>query len=370
MKLKLSIFLISLFSFLSFVQITKAQDIPVPQETFEKAQVIKITSDGVKEIAGFKTNFQDLTLKILDEPDMGKEINLEYGGQIQITKEQKVHEGDTVILSKTVTPDGPTYVITDTYRLNYLPYLFALFFLILILVAGKKGLGSVLGLVISLAVILKFIIPQIINGADPLLVSIIGSVAIVLITTYLAHGISRQTTLALIATFIALIIAASLSIFAVKLTSLAGIGDEEAVSLLLAGKTSNLNLQGLLLGGIIIGTLGALNDITTTQVAAIFELKKTDKHLNFTKLITKASSIGREHAVSLVNTLILAYAGSSLAIFIFFLINPGNYPLWVIINSEIIMDEVVRSLAGTVGLILAIPIVNILACWYITKDHV
>lgn len=336
---------------------------PVHAEEFEKAEAISIDKAGVNNIDGTKVKFQDLTLKIISGSDVDREIKLENGGTTFITDAQLVKKGDILILDKTQSG----YLIVDKYRLDYIPYLLVGFAVLLLFVAGWKGIGSILGLTLSLVIIIFFIVPLILNGSSPLLVAILGSLAILLFSTYLAHGISKQTTIALASTFIALIIASILSFAGVAFTKLAGIGDDTAVSLLTASSTSNINLQGLLLAGIIIGTLGALNDITTTQSATIFELKETNKNLKFEDLVKKGSKVGKEHIVSLVNTLVLAYAGSSLAIFIYFVINPGKQPIWVVLNNEVIVDEVVRTIAGTCGLILAIPICTYIASWWVTK---
>ena len=357
-------FLFSLILIFEFSSSVKAQDnSQIPQEEFEKAEVLSIDKQGVLDSDGIKVKFQNLTLKIISGSDTNKIIKLQNGGQTFITDAGLVKSGEVLILDKV----SNNFLIVDKYRLNYIPYLLIGFVLLLIIVAGWKGLGSILGLIISLAVILGFIIPQIINGSNPLLIAITGSSVILLVSTYLAHGISKQTTIALTSTFIALIIASILSVFAVNFTKLAGIGDDAAVSLLTASSTSSINLQGLLLAGIIIGTLGALNDITTTQSATIFELHATNKNLKFHELIKKGSRVGKEHIVSLVNTLVLAYAGSSLAIFIYFVLNPSKQPLWVVLNNEILIDEVVRTVAGTCGLILAIPICTYIASWWVTK---
>ncbi len=334
------------------------------QEEFEKAQVLSIDKEGLIDVGGTKAKFQDLTLKFISGSDNNKTIKLENGGQSFITDAQLVQKGDVLILDK--TPNG--YLIIDKYRLDYIPFLLIGFAALLLFVAGKKGLGSILGLIISLAVILGFITPQIISGANPLLVTFIGASVILLVSTYLAHGVSKKTTVALISTFIALIIAIILSLVFVNFTKLAGIGDDAAVSLLNATTTMNINLQGLLLAGIVIGTLGALNDITTTQSATIFELHNTNKKLKLNDLIKKGNKVGQEHIVSLVNTLVLAYAGSSLAIFIYFVMNPSNQPLWVVLNNEVIIDEIVRTIAGTCGLILAIPICTYIASFIATLD--
>jgi uncharacterized membrane protein len=361
---KLNIFIIlaltiltSLFLFLSS-QTTFAQQ-PNPtqnlKQEFYKAQITKILKQGEQNIAGNKTPYQVVQIKILDGNNQGKTITLNYGKNTTITPSQKLKPDDTVILQYTQN----TYTIYDKYRLTNILYIFLAFFFLVCIIAGWKGFGSILGLGISLAVILLYMLPQILSGANPLQTSIIASLIILLVTTYLAHGISKQTTIALISTFISLLITVWISSFFIHITQLTGINDE--TSTLLFGPTSHINLSGLLLAGIIIGTLGALNDITTTQAATIFSLAKQNPKATYKKLFITGFYIGREHIVSMVNTLVLAYAGSALTLLLFFILNPQKIPYWVILNNETISDEIIRTLAGSMGLILVVPIVTLLA---------
>jgi uncharacterized membrane protein len=221
-------------------------------------------------------------------------------------------------------------------------------------------------MIISLLVILLFIVPNILKGTDPLTVTLIGSSIILVLTTYLAHGVSKKTTIALFSTLVSLGLTAFFAIFAISLTKITGLGNEDFYTLQL-GPTSIINIQGLFLSAIIIGTLGALNDITTTQAATIFELKKLDSKLKFIDLFQKGLTVGKEHIASLINTLVLAYAGSSFAIFIFFVLNPAKIPTWVILNNEIVTDEVIKIIAGSAGLLLSVPIVTIIASYVFSK---
>lgn len=356
--------LLLLFTFLFLKSPALAQPSQVPKQDFHKGLVIQVTKEGTKSFYGTNNLYQELNVKILDGKDSGKNIQVENGGQIHITKSMLVKKGDTVVLSQVTNPDNKvSYAVYDIYRLNYLPYLIGAFVIFVLVIAGLKGLGSLLGMIVSLGVIGVFIVPSILHGYNPLLICTIGSFVILFVTTYLAHGFSKQTTVALISTLIALLFTALLSAFVVNLTRLAGVGNEDAVSLQLSTTTASINLQGLLLGGIIIGTLGALNDITTTQSAAIFELAK-HKNFEFEKLLLAGFNVGREHIASLVNTLLLAYVGSSLALFIYFVLNPSGQPLWVILNGETVFDEIIIIITGSLGLISVVPIVTILATFF------
>lgn len=277
--------------------------------------------------------------------------------------DRKLQKGDEVVLLEEKKTDGTlSYTISDIYRVNNLFYVLIFFFALVLIMAGRKGLGSIIGLGISIAVLLFYIVPQILNGADPLFTSITGALAITFSTIYLAHGVSRQTTVALVGTLLSLILTGIFAVGMASLLRLSGAGSEDAYMLQLSGV--DINLQGLLLGGIIIGALGVLDDITTAQAAAIFTLAETNEKLTVRKLIEKGLRIGKEHITSLVNTLVLAYAGASMPLFLFFVINPLGQPWWVILNYPMIMEEIVRTLAGSIGLILAVPITTVLAAFF------
>lgn len=336
-----------------------------PKETFSKGTVSRIVKEGYKSFVGKKQYYQIVSLKLENEPSA---IKLTYGGQTTINPSQKLKKGDEVVVLIAKFPDQPpAYHIIDRYRLTPLPFLIIGFFILIIAFAGKKGVGSIFGMLISLGVILFYIVPLILQGYDALLVTITGALFIMVTTIYLSHGFSKQTTVAVVSTFISLVITGLLAIYFVNLLALQGLGSEENMSLQFGADF--INLQGMLLGGIIIASLGVLDDTTTTQSATIFELAKTNAKLPFGSLVEKGLAIGKEHIAALVNTLVLAYAGVSLSLFIFFVLNPANHPLWVILNSENIVEEIVRTIAGSVGLILAVPITTLLAAWVVSKRN-
>ncbi|EKD64447.1 MAG: hypothetical protein ACD_50C00388G0004 [uncultured bacterium] len=343
-----------------------AQTFPAaPKQEIFKAKVMEIIDEGERVIGEFKNPFQKVKVRILEGSDKDKELTIDHGGTVSIREEQKVKEGETIVLSKFSSPQRTYYQIIDKYRLDSLLYIVIFFFVLVLALSRWKGLGSIIGLAISLLVIVKFIVPQILEGKDPLFVSIIGSLFIMITTIYLAHGFSKRTSVALGATVIALILTGIISFLFVDIVKLSGLGGEGAYNLSF-GQTGVINFKGLLLGGMIIGALGVLDDITTSLSAAIFELNKANNKLGFFELAKSGLSIGREHISSLVNTLALAYAGASLPIFLLIILNPAGWPLWAILNSEIIIEEVIRTLAGSIGLILAVPLTAVFASWVST----
>lgn len=331
------------------------------------AKITQIISEGEVVVSSYKNPYQTVKIKLLEGVDKNKEVVIEHGKMSTIRKEQKVQEGETVVVKKYISPQKTEYQIIDTYRLDTIAYLAILFFLLVIAMSRWKGIGSILGLCISFAIITGYIIPQILAGEDPLLVSIVGSVIILATTIYLAHGFSKKTTVALVATCASLLLSGILAVLFVFLTKLTGFGNDDVYSLQF-GQTQIINARGLLLGGIIIGSLGVLDDITTSLTTSVFELAKNNPAQTIKKLAKSAFTIGSEHISSLVNTLVLAYAGAALPLFLFIVLNPTHQPLWVIINSELIAEEIVRTLAGSIGLVLAVPITVLLAVGIVKRS--
>ncbi len=285
----------------------------------------------------------------------------------EVINQIKVQVGDQVIILSTTQNNQTDYVITDYNRLPMIGLITAIFLLSVLLLSRWKGLFSMLALILSLIVLIRYIAPAILHGGNPLLISLGGACALILPIFYLGHGWNKKTTLAAVSTFISILLAALIAALFVQLTKLAGLGSEDAAFLQLSADQS-LNLQGLLLGGIIIGALGVLDDITITQTTSIAELKEVNPTLTRSELFRRGLNLGREHIASLVNTLALAYVGASFPLFLLFTIN-NNQPWWAILNSEMMAEEIIRSLVGSMALILAVPITTGLASYYIGSPN-
>lgn len=351
------ILFIALFIY-AFTPQVFAQSAKAPSQEMMKGKILDSGSKELDETG----KLQKITFKI--QLDGNKIISAEYRPS-ELNK-IPLDVGTEVVITKTPTSTGTVNLIMDVYRIPSLIYFLLAFIVIAILIVGRKGVGSLLGLIISLVVILYGIVPLILKGYDPLTVTIAFSLVILLFTTYLAHGVSKQTTIALVATFISLLITLVISYVCLVILALNGLGNENVYDLYFA-TGSAINAKGLLLSGIIIATLGALNDVTVTQAVTLFEMKKLSPHITLVDLIKKGLGIGREHGASMVNTIVLAYAGSSLFVFIFFIVNPQKQPLWAILNNEFMVEEIVKALAGTMGILLSVPIVTVLAAWAAEK---
>jgi uncharacterized membrane protein len=331
------------------------------REEYYKGRIIDMTKDPVRDEFGFAQRL--IKVQITSGEKSGEIVQVPVVSSGSPT-EQEYSLGEKVVIVETRGPIGNQFFIADRYRLPSLMYILLAFFLLAVIFAGIKGFTSVLGLVFSIFVLGAFIVPQIATGSNPLLVSVIGAFIIAFISLYLAHGFNKRTTLALGSTLITLVIASLFAVITVSLTKLFGLGSEEA-AFLQAGQFGNVDTRGLLLGGIIIGALGVLDDITTAQVATVDEILKANPKLKIKDLYRRSISVGKEHIASLVNTLVLAYAGASMPLFLLF--TTSTQPHWVTVNSEFIAEEMVRTIVGSAALILAVPISTYIAAYYFTK---
>ncbi|HIE56583.1 MAG TPA: YibE/F family protein, partial [Chromatiaceae bacterium] len=306
-------------------------------------------------------------LKILGGEEEGKIVTVKHGDIISLREDQRVKEGDNVVITKAESGDIEEYEIIDKYRLPGVALVALLFFITAIAFGRKQGLMSIIGLAITVIVLIWYIIPSIVNGGNPFVVSLIGAGVIAATSIYMSHGFKKRTTIAFLSTIITLVISAILSIIFVDLTRLSGAGTEESFFLQF-GTLDFINLKGLLLGGIIIGALGVLDDITTAQSTAVEEIAKANPKLGIKELYKRGTSIGKEHIASLVNTLVLAYAGASFPLLILFSVE-GIEPFWVTLNHEYMVEEIVRTLVGSTALIFAVPITTYLAARTFSKQR-
>ncbi|MEK7122315.1 MAG: YibE/F family protein, partial [Patescibacteria group bacterium] len=287
--------------------------IQFPSDEYFRAEVIRALEKGDEQAETMSVIVQQVRLRIVSGREKGLEVTAQNALLSNKSEGLLLKEGDAVVGVKSYNIDGVAYAVTDRFRLFSLVGIFIFFFALVAFFGRMRGVLSLGGLLVSIVIIAAFIVPQILAGRDPLAVSIVGSFAILGISLYLAHGFSKQTSVALASTAVTLVCAAVVAVVFVKLGQFFGSGSEEALYLQF-GNAQDINLRGLLLGGIIIGTLGVLDDITTVQTATIKELKEANSAYSFAELFRRGMSVGREHIASLVNTLALAYTGASLPI--------------------------------------------------------
>lgn len=294
----------------------------------------------------------------------GQEVTLEAGSEFQpLNRNQRLNVGTAVVVANQELVDGQAeYVLADIYRLPVLVWLGLGFFTLVLVISRRQGFFSILGMLGSLLILTYVMVPQILAGQNPVLVSLLGCLVVATVTVYLSHGFNRNSHISLAAMGLTLGAVSLLSFVVVQLAQLVGLGSEEAYYLQF-GPASQVNLQGLLLAGIMLGALGVLDDITIAQVSLVNQLKQAKPEIDFWELYQRGLAVGRDHVASLVNTLILAYAGTSLPLFLLFTLNQTQ-PAWVVINGQMVAEEVVRTLAGSIGLVLAVPLTTLAASYF------
>jgi uncharacterized membrane protein len=323
------------------------------------ARVVEILDEGSVDLGQGNTQpYQRLLLRVEGGTMAGQEVIVEDGTTNIISSERLFSPGDRVYLERAVGPDQDRLYISDFVRTGPLIGIAALFVGLTILVGRGRGLRSLGGTLFSLVIIFAFVVPQILAGRDPVGVSILGSVLLLAVSTYLTYGWNFKAHAAIAGMTLSLALTGGLAMLFVKWTHLTGLSAEES-SYLVMEMGQDINLRGLVLGGIIIGSLGVLDDICVGQASAVFELAKANRDLNWLDLFRRSFNIGRDHIAAMVNTLLLAYVGTSMPLMLVFTIY--QEPIWRRINREPIAEEIVRTLVGSVGLVLAVPITGLIA---------
>jgi uncharacterized membrane protein len=315
-------------------------------ETFEGEPDPFMESDGT---------MLTVSVELLDGPDEGQVIELD----VDPTGYPEFNEGDRLVITPRVGADGDTeYYISDFQRLPALTWLLGLFVVAVLLIGRWHGLRSLLGLGLSLLIVVRFIVPSILSGQNPPLVALVGALAIMIVTLYLTHGVNEMTTSAVVGTAAALTLTVGLALVFISQASISGFSSDDAVYARFA-VGGDLDLRGLVLAGLIIAALGVLDDVTVSQSSTVFALHDTDRTLTWPALFARAMRVGRDHIASVVNTLFLAYAGASLALLVLF--STGGRPVGEIVNSEVLAEEIIKTVVGSIGLITAVPLTTALA---------
>lgn len=368
--MKKSLFTILIFLFLIPVFVFAQEYETEKSDIIFKARVIEIMEEARKIMPdGNIVTQQKVKLEGLDENFKGQEVIFNGIEDFDVIKKNLYKKGDSVLVNASFTDQGDVnYYIIDFVRTKALWILTLFFLFFLLLVGGFKGARSFLSLLITFFIIIKFIIPQIMNGQNPVFISVMGGILILIFIIYLTEGFKTRSHIAVSSIFIGLLITIFISDLFIKLTYLSGISSEEIFYLIDIGG-AQINFQGLLLAGIIIGTLGVLDDIVISQVASVEQIYLTDGRQSKKQIFKKAYEIGVSHISSMTNTLFLAYAGVSLPLLILFISGQSAFSSFEqIINNEQIATEIVRTMAGSIGLILSVPISTVIAVWWFKRS--
>jgi uncharacterized membrane protein len=292
---------------------------------------------------------------LLEGPDSGSDVAQEFA---ETGSTPRLEAGDQVMLA--YDPNAPEefrYRFVDRQRSGLLLWL-ALAFAVTVVALGRlRGLAALAGLAASIGVLVWFVLPAVLDGRGPLAVAIVGAAAIAYLALYLAHGPTTMTTVALLGTLTSLALTAVLAAVFVELAELTGFASEEAVVVQVGA--ASLDLRGIILGGVVIGALGAIDDMTVTQASAVWELRAADPGMPRGTLTRAGLRIGRDHVASTVNTLALAYAGASMPVLLLLVLS--QQPVGTVISGEVIATEIIRTLVGSIGLVAAVPVTTWLA---------
>ncbi|MDQ3065990.1 MAG: YibE/F family protein [Actinomycetota bacterium] len=287
-------------------------------------------------------------LTVIDPPDR---LSLDVGDALRVAENRLPPEA---VLGG-VRVDR--YSLADFERRAPLAWL-ALAFAALVVLAGRwKGVRALVGLAASLAVVIGFVVPAILDGRSTAGVALVGSLAIMLLTLTITHGLGPKTLAASLGTAMSLVIALGLGSLFIELSHLTGLSSDEAIYLRTA--VGDVSVQGLLLAGIVIAALGVLDDLTVSQASTVLALRRANPALGGRALFRSAVDVGQDHVAATVNTLVLAYAGASLPVLLIFSL--GDVSFGEALNSEAVASEVVATLVGSIGLVAAVPITTAIA---------
>lgn len=358
-----------LFGVLIYTLLSQAQ---APGEGFAtfgadtvRAEVLQIIEEGRIDMGGNQQTYQVARVKILEGAYEGIPMEVDYGRRQVRSDDYLLEPGDMILVSISKTPENVINAyFVDYVRTTPILWLAIIFAVAIVVISQWKGIRALVSMAFSLYIIIGYIIPQILSGQDPLRVSIIGSMLLLGVTLYLTYGWTLKTHAAVISMAAVLLLTGALSGLFVVFAKLNGSGDENVMFLMQLSETP-INLRGLLLGGMIIGALGVLDDLVTTQASAVFELRHANRSLGFRGLYNAAMRIGQDHVAATVNTLVLAYAGASLPMLLMFSLGQGDYGY--LINFSFIAEEIVRTLVGSLGLIAAVPITTATAIFIASR---
>lgn len=296
----------------------------------------------------------------------GKDKGRTFTEIVQPDQSRQLHQGEKVVVAyEPSAPRDLQYSVTDVNRKFPMALLAGIFALAVVVVGRLRGVMALVALAISFMILNFFILPAILHGSNPLIVAVVGSSAIMLIALYMCHGLSARTSVAVLGTLMSLVLIGVLGSVFIGWAALTGNTDDNTG--LIHGLYPSIDMSGLLLAGVIIGSLGVLDDVTVTQTSAVWELHEANPAMGWRGLYRAGIRIGRDHIASVVNTLVLAYAGAALPLLLLFSIAQSS--VGAVANSELVAEEIVRTLVGSIGLVASVPVTTALAALVVSADR-
>jgi uncharacterized membrane protein len=373
-KILLSVFTILFFVFPFFLQAAENDEWILDNTHYEKSEVIKIEERFEEELKHDVDNaagevvilgYQEVTVKILNGELSGQEVSFENtisNNPLDI----QVKQGDRIILQIDKFLDGHySYSIMDYYRVPVLIFMFILFVLFLLVIGGRLGLKTLFALLISISLIFYILIPGVLKGYNPLLLATGVSIISTFLTLGLIGGKTKKTISAILGTFSGIAIAVILTMIFTKWANINGLCTED--SRVFFTNHNFINPVSLFLAGILIGTLGAVMDAAMSVASAVAAIKKSKPDANFNELANVGLTVGRDIMGTMANTLILAYVSVSLPLLLLYYDFGGSF--FSFINFDFVADEIIRSLAGSMGLIASIPITAFVSAYFESKKN-
>ncbi|MFJ8360669.1 YibE/F family protein [Streptomyces sp. NPDC093984] len=298
--------------------------------------------------------------------DTGKDQGRTFTEIVQPDQSRQLHQGEKVVVAyEPSAPRDLQYSVADVNRKLPMALLAGIFAIAVVVVGRMRGVMALIALAVSFLVLSLFILPAILQGSNPLLVAVVGSSAIMLIALYMCHGLSARTSVAVLGTLISLSLIGVLGSLFIGWAALTGNTDDNTG--LIHGLYPGIDMSGLLLAGVIIGSLGVLDDVTVTQTSAVWELHEANPSMGWRGLYRAGIRIGRDHIASVVNTLVLAYAGAALPLLLLFSIAQSS--VVTVADSELVAEEIVRTLVGSIGLVASVPVTTALAALVVSADR-
>ncbi|MDZ7674736.1 MAG: YibE/F family protein [Acidimicrobiales bacterium] len=343
--------------------------VELPQGLDAQGQRVEATVIGDESVEcagadfGSSVECREIRIEITSGPSAGTTSSFEQFPDAQMATPD-FETGDRLVVNEYELGDTGeiAHTFADFQRSTPMLLLAALFVVAVVALGRFQGIRAIGGLAVSAVVLLGYVFPALLDGQAPLGVALAASSVIAFAALYLAHGVSHTTTVALLGTMAALGLTGLLAAVFTSAASITGLATEDQIFLLVSAE--GIDISGLVLAGIVLGSLGVLDDVTVTQVSAVARLREANPEYGVGELYRTGVRIGRDHIASTVNTLVLAYAGASLPLLLFYA-NVG-IGLSEAVTSEIVAVEVIRTLVGSVGLVAAVPITTALAAVVVT----
>ncbi len=353
--------LITIFFLVNFIPfISQANELIQDKTNILKGEVVSILAEETRILPGTQVENEFQTL----------EVKIENTGEVVIVENDYLpfETGDKLYILETVRAEteATAYSIHDKYRLPAIYFFLGLFIVCVFLFGGIQGVRGLASLIGSVVLILFVLMPGILNGYSPILITIGVSSLIIVLGSYITHGFNRTTSSAVIGMIATVVVTGILGYIAVQWAGLSGFESEEAV-FLNWNTGGSIDFVGLLFGGIMIGLLGVLYDVAIGQAISVEELRAAGPHLSKSHILKRALRIGKEHTGALVNTLAIAYVGASLPLLLLFY-GSTTISLTEIVNREVFATEIIRILIGSIGLVIAVPITTLISVFMLVRE--